>query len=123
MQPALLDRMEQINIPGYTSKERLLIADKFIVPNQIEQHGLDSNIISFTQPALIEVIDNYTREAGVRDLQRSLGSICRNVALTYSIFKQKERPKDKVYKFEKVIIDVPSVGKILGFLFFFVNFL
>lgn len=76
----LLDRMEVIQLPGYTNLEKLEIAKRYLVPRQIEENGLDSSRIRFTDAGLRSVIAGYTREAGVRELERKIGSVCRKVA-------------------------------------------
>ncbi len=80
----LRDRMETIELSGYTEAEKLEIAKRYLVPRQIEQNGLGKSKIEFTDPALHELIDGYTREAGVRNLERELGSIARKVAREYA---------------------------------------
>jgi ATP-dependent Lon protease len=76
----LLDRMEVINLPGYTAEEKMVIAREFLVPKQLQEHGLTSNHIEITKPALATMISRYTSEAGVRNLERSIASVCRKVA-------------------------------------------
>jgi ATP-dependent Lon protease len=76
----LRDRMEVIQLAGYTEEEKVEIAKRYLVPRQIERNGLRKSKIEFTDPALRELIDGYTREAGVRNLEREIGSICRKVA-------------------------------------------
>jgi ATP-dependent Lon protease len=78
--PPLQDRMEVIQLAGYTADEKLHIAKRYLVPRQIEQNGLARGQISFTDAGLKAIIDEYTREAGVRNLEREIGSICRKVA-------------------------------------------
>jgi ATP-dependent Lon protease len=78
--PALLDRMEVIELPGYTDQEKLNIARKYLVPRQITENGLKKNQISISDDAILSIIHNYTREAGVRNLERMIGTICRAVA-------------------------------------------
>jgi len=78
---ALRDRLEVLEIPGYTRSEKLQIAKKFLIPKQVDEHGLTKENINFEDTAVSEVIDSYTREAGVRTLERELGSICRGVAV------------------------------------------
>jgi ATP-dependent Lon protease len=72
--------MEVIQLAGYTEEEKLEIAKRYLVPRQIERNGLVKSKIELTDPALRELIDGYTREAGVRNLEREIGSICRKVA-------------------------------------------
>ena len=78
--PALRDRMEVIEVPGYTLHDKLRIAQIFLIPKQIEAHGLKAKQIQLTDDALSMIIESYTREAGVRNLERSIGSVCRGVA-------------------------------------------
>ncbi|REK00551.1 MAG: endopeptidase La [Acidobacteria bacterium] len=75
----LRDRMEVIQLSGYTPNEKLEIAKRFLVPKQIDSHGLKGKEVTFTDDALRKVMDSYTREAGVRNLEREIGSICRKV--------------------------------------------
>ncbi|MCS6914554.1 MAG: endopeptidase La [Myxococcales bacterium] len=79
--PALRDRLEILEIPGYTRNEKLMISKQFLIPKQIEEHGMSQDYLSFTEEAVGEIIDSYTREAGVRNLEREIGSICRGVAV------------------------------------------
>ncbi len=76
----LKDRMEIIDIPGYTEEEKLAIAKKYIIPRQIKENGLTEKLISFTDEAAKKIINEYTREAGLRSLEREIASICRKVA-------------------------------------------
>jgi ATP-dependent Lon protease len=78
--PALRDRMEVIRIAGYTLNEKLAIAQRYLVPKQVKAHGLQTAEISFEDPAIVEVIESYTREAGVRNLEREIASLCRKLA-------------------------------------------
>lgn len=77
--PALLDRMEVLRLSGYTEDEKLNIAMQYLVPKQIKEAGLDNKEIKFEQSAIIEIIRYYTREAGVRNLEREIAKICRKV--------------------------------------------
>jgi len=79
--PPLRDRMEIIKLPGYVTPEKVQIARRYLVPRQIEQNGLDNRRISFTDKALERIVVFYTREAGVRTLERTIGKICRKVAV------------------------------------------
>jgi ATP-dependent Lon protease len=76
---ALMDRMEIINLAGYTETEKLNIAKKYLVPRQMEKNGLKSQELHVSEPALLEIIRSYTREAGVRSLEREISKICRKV--------------------------------------------
>jgi len=78
--PALRDRMEVIRLPGYTLNEKIGIAERHLIPKQLETHGLKKFTPKFETEAVCEVIERYTREAGVRSLERELASICRKLA-------------------------------------------
>jgi ATP-dependent Lon protease len=78
--PALKDRLEVIRIAGYTLNEKLAIAQRYLVPKQIKAHGLDPAKVAFDEEAIAEIIERYTREAGVRNLEREIASICRKLA-------------------------------------------
>jgi ATP-dependent Lon protease len=76
----LLDRMEVLELPGYSEEEKLLIARKYILPKQREAHGLPANAAEFTDAAVRRIIADYTREAGLRNLEREVATVCRKVA-------------------------------------------
>jgi ATP-dependent Lon protease len=78
--PALRDRMEIIELTGYTVEEKLQIAIKHLVPKQLAEHGLKARDIKFSKEALLKVIESYTRESGVRNLERKIGSVVRSIA-------------------------------------------
>lgn len=88
--PALLDRLEILELPGYTANEKLMIAKQYLIPRQLETHGIGEDTLSIADDALHQVIDKYTREAGVRNLEREMGTICRKVAR--QIAEGKEKP-------------------------------
>ena len=77
---ALQDRMEIIRIPGYTEQEKIKIAEQYIIPRQIKENGLKPEHASFSSSALSKMIREYTREAGLRNLEREVGSVCRKIA-------------------------------------------
>uniref|UniRef100_A0A8C4EQ12 Lon protease homolog 2, peroxisomal n=1 Tax=Dicentrarchus labrax TaxID=13489 RepID=A0A8C4EQ12_DICLA len=79
--PALLDRMEVLQVPGYTQEEKVEIAHRHLIPNQLEQHGLTPQQLHIPQDTTQDIISRYTREAGVRSLERKIGAICRAVAV------------------------------------------
>jgi ATP-dependent Lon protease len=84
IQPALRDRMEMIRLAGYTTEEKIGIATKYLVPRQIAENGLDPSRIEFDEQAIQRIIEEYTREAGVRNLEREIGAICRKVAFKFA---------------------------------------
>nr|WP_173198912.1 endopeptidase La [Geobacter sp. SVR] len=77
---ALRDRMEVINLSGYTEEEKLEIAKRYLVPRQVAENGLKPSFIAFEDDAIREIIAKYTREAGLRNLERQIGTVCRKVA-------------------------------------------
>ncbi len=78
--PALRDRMEVLELPGYTEQEKLQIARKYLIPRQLKENGLSAERLEISDDAILAIIRNYTREAGVRNLEREIGAICRKVA-------------------------------------------
>lgn len=103
--PALLDRLEIIEIAGYTDHDKLAIARKYLVPRQLKEHGLKTRDCSFRVSGLRKIIDGYTREAGVRELERQVGAVCRGVAA--KVASAKRRPK-------QAVIDADAVEAHLG---------
>src|SRR5579883_1693264 len=80
IQPALRDRMEVIRLAGYTENEKLEIARRHLIPKQLEENGITTRNLKITKPALLVLIQQYTQEAGLRQLEREIGAICRKVA-------------------------------------------
>jgi ATP-dependent Lon protease len=76
----LLDRMEVLELPGYTEEEKVQIAGRFLVPRQVKEHGLNPKQVSIKRSAITGIIRGYTREAGVRNLEREIGGLCRGIA-------------------------------------------
>jgi ATP-dependent Lon protease len=100
----LRDRMEVIQLSGYTQEEKLQIAKRYLVPRQIERNGLTAARIEFTDEALVLIIDGYTREAGVRNLEREIGAVCRKVAFEWAEGTRKR----------KLTVRPKTVGDLLG---------
>nr|XP_007990632.2 lon protease homolog 2, peroxisomal isoform X1 [Chlorocebus sabaeus] len=92
---ALLDRMEIIQVPGYTQEEKIEIAHRHLIPKQLEQHGLTPQQIQIPQVTTLDIITRYTKEAGVRSLDRKLGAICRAVAVKVAEGQHKEAKLDR----------------------------
>ena len=80
VQPALRDRMETISLSGYTEEEKLEIAKRHLIPKQVEENGLAKNDVRFERKAITKIISEYTQEAGLRQLEREIGKVCRKVA-------------------------------------------
>lgn len=80
IQPALLDRMELINVTGYLAEEKMEIAKKFLVPKELEEHGIGKKDLKIDKAAMVEIIDQYTRESGVRGLEKQIAKIARVTA-------------------------------------------
>ena len=91
--PPLLDRMEVIRIPGYTEDEKLNIAERYLVPKQLKENGLKEVEVKLTRTALTDIIQHYTRESGVRNLEREISKICRKVVKSLLM-----KPRDTTVK-------------------------
>jgi ATP-dependent Lon protease len=102
--PALMDRMEVIECPGYTRAEKLSIARDFLCPRQLSAHGLTDERLDFTVEGIERVIDSYTREAGVRGLEREIGAICR-----HAVMRMAEGEADL-----RLVADAAAVESVLG---------
>jgi len=107
--PALRDRMETLELPGYSEDQKMMIAKQFLIPKQINEHGLTTEHIEFTDEAIQLIISSYTREAGVRNLEREIAAICRGVAKDVASGNNKE----------KVVITAENIHKFLGPVKFF----
>jgi ATP-dependent Lon protease len=101
---ALKDRMEIIEVPGYTRSDKLAIAEQFLVPRQLRDHGLSEEQLQFQRNGLELIVDFYTREAGVRNLEREVAAVCRDVAV-----RMVEGQKDSM-----TVADAARVEQILG---------
>jgi ATP-dependent Lon protease len=101
---ALRDRLEIIELSGYTRQDKRHISRSFLVPKQLEEHGLKPEQIEMTDGAVLEVIDSYTREAGVRNLEREIGSVCRGVAVKVAEGQIKD----------KLVLEAKDIPEYLG---------
>jgi ATP-dependent Lon protease len=101
--PALLDRMEVIDITGYTNEEKVEIAKRHLIPKQMEEHGLSKSDITFSTPVIERVIESFTRESGVRSLEKNIAKVIRNTARLIA--------SDKPYQKK---LTVSSVDEALG---------
>lgn len=102
IQPALLDRMEIIEVSGYTIEEKIEIAKKHLLPKQREQHGLETKQIALRNAVIEKIIEDYTRESGVRGLEKKIGSIVRGVA-TQVVMEQAYNPKVTADDVERIL--------------------
>ncbi len=87
----LLDRMEVINLPGYTNLEKLQIAKRYLVPRQLDTNGVGAGLLHFSDAAIGRIIGEHTREAGVRELERKIGAVCRRIAKEVARGKKRKR--------------------------------
>ncbi|MGP5312945.1 endopeptidase La [Psychrobacter faecalis] len=110
--PALLDRMEVIRLPGYTEEEKVNIAQKYLVPKAIKNNGLKEGEIEIVEAALHSIVRSYTREAGVRNLEREVNKICRKV-VRGSVETHGARAPKKAER-ELVIVDDKNIDDYLG---------
>ncbi len=104
--PALQDRLEILHLSGYTEREKLEIAKRHLLPKQCENCGLEAERVVFTDNGILETIRHYTREAGVRNLEREIGSCLRKIARKYVVSDEKED--------FRVLIDAEKVQELLG---------
>src|SRR5207249_6961773 len=91
IQPAFRNRMEIIQLSGYTEEEKVEIAKRHLIPKQVEEHGLKKNHIQFTDEGLRAIINQYTQEAGLRNLEREIAAVCRKVAKQIAMGEKKIR--------------------------------
>lgn len=99
----LIDRLEVLWIPGYTSQEKQKIATRYLIPRQLRESGLDKQKLTFTSGAIELIVERYTREAGVRNLEREIGAVCRKMAREFA--EKKKVPKT---------IEPATISKLLG---------
>jgi ATP-dependent Lon protease len=111
---ALRDRMEVITINGYTEFEKMHIVKQYLIPRQMEEHGIKEGQVIFEDEAISKVINSYTREAGVRNLDRELASICRSIAMDIAL-----RLDDEDKPIEPIRVTVDALKKYLGLEKFF----
>lgn len=100
----LLDRMELIELNGYTLDEKKEIAKRYLIPKKIKENGLREDLLELTDKAIVAIIEGYTMEAGVRNLERQIGSVCRKIAVRYA-----ENPS-----MDKQVVDENAVEELLG---------
>ncbi|HEY6393216.1 MAG TPA: endopeptidase La [Bryobacteraceae bacterium] len=110
--PALQDRMEVIRLSGYTEHEKLEIAKRFLVPKQLKQTGVGEDDLQFADDGLQSLIQSYTREAGVRNLEREIGNVCRKIAR--KVVNNQGEKKSESKKLEKVVLNSETVGEFMG---------
>ncbi|KAK7748833.1 hypothetical protein SLS53_000857 [Cytospora paraplurivora] len=103
----LLDRMETIYLPGYTTLEKRRIATDHLIPKQVLVNGLNEEQVTFTDEVVSKIIESYTREAGVRNLEREIGSVCRSKAVEYADAIDAGRPQS--YKPQLTVEDVENI--------------
>jgi ATP-dependent Lon protease len=104
----LRDRMEIIELPGYTFEEKQNIAKQHLVPKQIREHGITGDVVEIPDASILKIATSYTREAGVRNLEREIAGICRAIAVEVASHKAESGP------FAKVVVTEEKLAKILG---------
>jgi ATP-dependent Lon protease len=111
--PALQDRMEVLELPGYTEEEKLMIAKDFLIPKQLEEHGLQVEQLHFDDRALGVMIGSYTREAGVRNLEREIAAVCRGVAkeIVEDALESLDFTEDLVHKYLGPVKFFPEIAE------------
>ena len=106
--PALLDRLEVMSLPGYTELEKLEIAKKYLIPRQLEENGLKPDHLQFEEDAITTIVQSYTRESGLRNLEREVAKVCRHIAKFVAEGKE-----------DKVIVTRDNLSEFLGAIRFF----
>jgi ATP-dependent Lon protease len=109
IQPALRDRMEIIEVSGYTVEEKIEIAKKHLIPKQKEEHGLKTGDLTFDVKTIQKIVDEYTRESGVRNLERKIGSVVRSVAKSLAL--EEEYNKKVTVEFVEKVLGGPIFDK------------
>lgn len=112
MDKPLLDRLEIIEMEGYTLEEKYAIATQYLIPKQAKEHGLNAEKLSFTKPAILDIVEGYTRESGVRELERQIASVCRKIA--YDIVIKSNGDTQKMVQNEKIVVNSKKVASLLG---------
>ncbi|MFW2331396.1 MAG: endopeptidase La [Nitrospinota bacterium] len=112
----LRDRMEVIELSGYSDGEKLDIAKKFLIRNQIKMHGLEKFSIKFSDQSILKIIKHFTKESGVRELERQLGGVCRKIAKEFALKKDKSKNKKKLKANSNVVVNITDkkVSEYLG---------
>ncbi len=108
IQPALRDRMEMINVSGYLAEEKMEIAKRHLIPKQLEEHGMGSNLFKFSKPAIAKIIDEYTHESGVRGLEKQIAKAIR--VTVRRMFMKEKTPKILKPEHLKDILGLPTAS-------------
>lgn len=109
IQPALRDRMETISLSGYTEEEKLEIARRHLIPKQVEENGLEKQDVKIERKAIARIVNEYTQEAGLRQLEREIGKICRKVARSKAELEDKFEPLRVTAENLKEYLRVPKI--------------
>ena len=108
IQPALRDRMEMINVSGYLAEEKMEIAKRHLIPKQLEEHGMGSNLFKFSKPAIAKIIDEYTHESGVRGLEKQIAKAIR--VTVRRMFMKEKTPKLLKPEHLKDLLGLPTAS-------------
>jgi ATP-dependent Lon protease len=112
--PALLDRMEIISLAGYSEEEKLHIARRYLIPRQLDEHGLSPEMVTFEDQAIRRVVSDYTREAGVRNLERQIGAIARKIAARVAVSQGPAEAGPHRQQPQPVVVRVGDLPDYLG---------